>query len=124
MPAESAPPAIASRPEAAIGRAVRSALEEVREFIVTQPFHSMLDELWSLPPSERPAFVDRVILNRRERERRGVHVPADLVIQRSTFGDARPTLFCVTKKLPREALWHKVTFTFDNPLALAPRAQG
>ncbi|GAA5024170.1 hypothetical protein GCM10025734_82300 [Kitasatospora paranensis] len=45
----------------------------------------------------------------------GVFVPAGLTIQRSTFRDDRPTLFCIVKHLPHGLLWEKVTVTFDNP---------
>lgn len=68
-----------------------------------------------LPPDERASLVSEVVLDPGARASRGITVPAGLVIQRSTFADARPTLFCVAKHLPRNLGWKKVTITFDNP---------
>jgi hypothetical protein len=46
--------------------------------------------------------------------KRGVERPPDLLIQRSAFGDRRPTLFCVKKWLPPDMFWENVNITFDN----------
>ena len=72
-------------------------------------------ELWSLPEEDRAQFVLDVLLTPDGLRARDVVVPNGLVIQRSTFRDNRPTLFCVTKHLDPGLLWEKVTVTIDNP---------
>ncbi len=93
---------------------IQEGIEQVGEFTATPAFQALLDELYDLPDQERPAFVQDVVLNPAERARRGIDVPADMLIQRSEFADQRPTLFCVSKVLPLAYPWHKVTVTFDS----------
>jgi hypothetical protein len=80
-------------------------------------FQRMLDELYGFPPNKRPRFVSDVIMNPEERLRRGVHIPDDVLVLRSAFGDRRPTLFCLKKYLSRDLhkYWQNVNLTFDNP---------
>jgi len=96
--------------------AIQTSLAEIGEFTKSPTFQAMLNEMWAHSPQNRPGFVVDVILSQAEREKRSVFTPQGMVIQRSTFADGRPTLFCVSKVLPPGAPWHKVTFTFDNPL--------
>jgi len=93
-----------------------AALQSIRGFVETEPFQRLLDELWALPPDERPEFVSSTILNTEQRRLRGIVVPDGMVIQRSWFADGRPPLFCITRQLRAGLLWKKVTFTFDNPM--------
>jgi hypothetical protein len=81
-------------------------------------FQDMLDELYDLPPKERPRFVKEVILNPDERSRRGINIPGDVLVLRSAFGDRRPTLFCIKKYLSPNLhqYWENVNLTFDNPV--------
>ena len=74
----------------------------------------MLTEMYALPAHLQHEFVELVCLDENALRARGLEVPEGLVIQRSEFGDKRPTLFCVTKVLPPGLGWHKVTITFDN----------
>jgi hypothetical protein len=99
----------------AIQEAISAALRDVQEFANTVAFQDLLNELWGLKPENRAAFVRGVILRDLELAARGVVVPDGMKLQRSAFGDDRPTLFCITKYLPAGVLWHKVTITFDNP---------
>ena len=94
----------------------RSAYDEIINFISSPPFRAVYDELMALPEAERPTFVAQVLLNDEELLRRGVTRPANLLIQRSAFGDRRPTLFCVKKWLPSDLrmYWENVNITFDN----------
>jgi hypothetical protein len=94
---------------------IQASLSEIAEFTKSPTFQAMLNEMWAIPPEKRPEFVLNVILSPAEREKRSIVTPQGMVIQRSAFADGRPTLFCVTKRLPPGAPWHKVTFTFDNP---------
>ena len=96
---------------------MQTSLNEIGEFAQSPPFQAMLNEMWAHPPEKRPDFVLGVILSPTEREKRSVFTPQGLVIQRSTFADGRPTLFCVSKILPPGGPWHKVTITFDNSLS-------
>ena len=100
----------------ALKTACRAGYDEIISFVSSEPFRTVYDEMMSLPSKERPKFVVDVFLNDAELKRRGVNRPASLLIQRSAFGDRRPTLFCVKKWLPRELhmFWENVNFTFDN----------
>jgi len=59
--------------------------------------------------------VQEVLLDAALLRERGVHVPEGILIQRSAFGDRRPTLFCVKKYLPKKfhSAWENVNLTFD-----------
>jgi hypothetical protein len=106
------------RPEA-IQSAICEGIKEIGRFTVTTEFQRLIDDLYRLPKVARPAFVQEVILSEEERRRRGIIVPADMVVQRSTFADGRPTLFCVSKILPHAYPWHRVTITFDSGMNAA-----
>ena len=96
--------------------AMRSSYDQLIDFVTSPAFKRLHGELMSLPPKERPAFVREVLLKDDELRKRGVERPPDLLIQRSAFGDRRPTLFCVKKWLPRDLhmFWENVNITFDN----------
>ncbi|MFC6593431.1 hypothetical protein [Kitasatospora paranensis] len=98
-----------------VERAVRAAMQDVARFANSPEFRSVLSEMWAVAPERRAGFVVDVLLDPEELAARGVFVPAGLTIQRSTFRDDRPTLFCIVKHLPHGLLWEKVTVTFDNP---------
>jgi hypothetical protein len=95
---------------------MRAAYDQLIDFVTTQPFKTVMAEMNSLKPTKRPAFVASVLLNDEELSRRGVQRPSDILIQRSAFGDRRPTLFCVKKLLPEKyaCVWKNVNITFDN----------
>lgn len=97
-----------------VARAVREELGAIIDFVDSLPFQLLLAELRFTPYDERPRFVLDVILDKAEREDRGVFVPDGMLIQRSTFHDGRPTLFCVSTVTQLAAPWRKLTFTFDN----------
>lgn len=102
---------------AELGDAMRAGYGRIIDFVTTPEFESVVDEMNELPPEERPDFVKDVLLDDDELASRGVTVPDDLVIQRSSFGDRRPTLFVVKTYLPEEfhEYWDNVNITFDNP---------
>lgn len=89
---------------------MKNSLLQITKFVNTESFQHMLQNLYDLPKEDRMSFVNDIILNPEELSRRQIHVPDDMIIQKSMFGDGRPTLFCVTNLLadPTE----KVTFTF------------
>lgn len=101
--------------EAEIEHAVRAGMQEIVRFAQTAEFQSVLNEMWAVPPERRAEFVVAVLLDEQQMAARGVSVPKGLTIQRSTFRDGRPTLFCIVNHLPHGLLWEKVTVTFDNP---------
>lgn len=86
-------------------------------FVTSSEFKALCEEMGALPETDRPQFVAEVILNDSELRKRGVLRADDILIQRSAFGDRRPTLFCVKKYLPLKFhnVWQNVNFTFDNP---------
>jgi len=91
-----------------------AGLDYIGEFVLRAEFQSLLNELYARPHGGRLAFVRDVILDDEQRAVRGIVTPDDLIIQRSTFADGRPTLFCVSKILPLAYPWHRVTMTFDS----------
>jgi len=91
------------------------ALEQIFKFVSSPEIQSLLKELEEIPAAFRHDYVSLVLLDENELAKRNVFVPSDLVIQRSAFADKRPSLFCVTKRLPQGILWDKVTVTYDNP---------
>ncbi|HVF26680.1 MAG TPA: hypothetical protein VM943_00485 [Pyrinomonadaceae bacterium] len=97
-----------------VRQTVYEAVLEIGKFAMTEPFNQALVDLMAAPSEERPAFVLNNLLNQTERERRGIHVPENMRIQRSTFYDGRPTLFCVSMLTPLAYPWRKITITFDN----------
>jgi hypothetical protein len=99
-----------------IASAVIGALDDLSKLVATHEFKKMLEELWSVPEPFRHEFVEVVVLDPEELARRNIRVPNDISIQRSWFADERPTLFCVTKYLPNDVGWKKVTVTIDNPI--------
>ena len=100
----------------AIRGVIRESVQKIGQFVCRPEFQALVDELFSLDKKARPNFVLNVILNEEERRKRGIVVPTGMIIQRSTFADNRPTLFCITQRVPLARPWDKVTITFDNPL--------
>ncbi len=95
----------------------REGLEKIRDFVTTDAFIRLLGELYDRDQEDRDAFVRQVLLDGDQLHKRGITVPEDIKIQRSQFGDQRPTIFCVTK-LMSDGI-RKVTYTFDNNLNMA-----
>jgi hypothetical protein len=98
-------------------KVMRDTYDELIAFVTTPEFKSIMLELSTLDSRERQNFISSVLLNHEELARRGVCVPPGVLIQRSAFGDRRPTLFAVKKFLPADYtdVWQNVNLTFDNP---------
>ena len=105
---------------------VQKAWDELIAFCSQQPFLELTKEMWSLPVELQQEFAETAFHDASLLVSRGAIVPDGLVVQRSLFEDARPTLFCVTKKLPDACIWDKITATFDCPIGVlkAPAWQG
>ncbi|NJO43232.1 MAG: hypothetical protein HC769_25440 [Cyanobacteria bacterium CRU_2_1] len=99
-----------------LAQTMRVTYDELIDFVTTPEFRAVMEEFGDLPSQERPAFVLSVLLSKEELARRGVHIPDGILIQRSAFGDRRPTLFYVKKYLPDKYsdVWQNVNLTFDN----------
>lgn len=99
-----------------LAAAMRQTYDELIAFVTQPAFQAVYKELRELPVTNRPAFVNTVLLRPGELEKRGVRVPAEILIQTSAFGDRRPTLFAVKKFLPTKFhdAWENVNLTFDN----------
>jgi hypothetical protein len=95
---------------------MRRTYDELLDVVAREEFQALLHELYSLHPTERPSFVLSEILPVEKREKRGVILPEGILVQRSSFGDGRPTLFCIKKYLPEDCreFWENVNITFDN----------
>ena len=102
--------------QAELAAAMRQTYDELIAFVATPEFRALHADVMSLPKTQRPVFVTRVVLSADERERRGITVPHGILIQVSAFGDRRPTLFVVKKFLPPRyhRAWENVNITFDN----------
>jgi hypothetical protein len=96
----------------AVQHEARAGLEAIRDFITSNEFIRVLGELYEHAPEDRDAFVRTVLLDPEALQRRGITVPEGIKVQRSQFGDHRPTIFCVTKLMSDGV--RKVTYTFDN----------
>jgi hypothetical protein len=96
--------------------AMRAGYDSLIEFVTSAPFRRVYGELRSLDEVQREVYVRTVMLNREQLRNRGVVVPEGILIQRSAFGDRRPTLFCVKTYLPRRfhSAWENVNLTFDR----------
>lgn len=99
-----------------LAAAMRETYDELIDFVTRPAFLATMDEMSILPNAKRPGFVVSVLLDTDERSRRGIEPPEGVLIQRSAFGDRRPTLFCVKKFLPERFanVWQNVNLTFDN----------
>jgi hypothetical protein len=99
-----------------LSAAMRKNYDRIIAFVTTPEFKDLHRELRGMPPAERPAFVERVLLEPAELVKRGISVPEDVLIQTSAFGDRRPTLFAVKIFLPSKfhRAWENTNLTFDN----------
>lgn len=97
---------------------MKDVQRDLRDFVLTDAFQEVLRDLYEQDPAARPAFVRDVLLHEDRLRARGVVVPAGMQILRSSFGDRRPTLFCVKKPLPERfhVYWGNCNITFDNAI--------
>ena len=95
---------------------MRKTYDELIDFVLQPNFKKLVDELYALPPEQRPNFVQNQILNEKVLAERQINVPEGILIQRSAFGDRRPTLFVVKKYLPKgfDFAWENLNLTFDQ----------
>lgn len=95
---------------------MRATYEILIDFVTSNSFKRLMLELGDLPAERRPSFVEDVLLDADELKARGIDPPSGVLIQRSAFGDRRPTLFVVKKFLPEKYMdvWQNVNLTFDN----------
>jgi len=95
---------------------MRIHYDKIIDFITSESFKQVLYELSAMSHLTRPQFVHDVLLNDKELQKRGINVPPGILIQRSAFGDRRPTLFAVKHFLPKKYanVWQNVNITFDN----------
>jgi hypothetical protein len=100
-----------------LSAAMRETYDVLIDFVTSVEFKALCEEMERISETDRPQFVADVILSDSELQKRGIQRPDDILIQRSAFGDRRPTLFCVKKYLPLRFhnVWQNVNFTFDNP---------
>ncbi len=96
--------------------AMTEAYDDLTRLVTSTAFREAYREMRSLPPDDRPRFVRDVFLSPSERQRRGIVIAPGVLVQTSTFGDRRPTLFVVKKFLPERFhdAWENVNITFDN----------
>ena len=100
--------------EEKLAEAIDEGLAAIGRFVDSESFKAALAEMWALPAEDRAGFVGDVLLSHDALAERGITVPPGLQIQRSSFGDRRPTLFCVTQAMTGKP-FKKLTITFDNP---------
>lgn len=97
-------------------RVMREHYDKIIDFVTSKAFLAAMEEMSAMSHLERPSFVVDVLLSQEELSRRGIAVPDGILIQRSAFGDRRPTLFAVKHFLPAQYsdVWQNVNITFDN----------
>lgn len=102
--------------QAELQRVMREHYAKIIDFVTSSPFKALMLEMSAMSHTDRPGFVAEVLLDDAELRRRGVIVPDGILIQRSAFGDRRPTLFAVKHFLPEgfNNVWQNVNITFDN----------
>ena len=95
---------------------MRVHYDKIIDFITSDSFISTMEEMSEMSHLERPRFVSDVLLSKDELFKRGIEIPEGILIQRSAFGDRRPTLFAVKHFLPEKYsdVWQNVNITFDN----------
>jgi hypothetical protein len=95
---------------------MREHYDKLIAFASSPGFKLVFEDLMQLHPQHRPAFVQNVLLDAAKLAAYGVKVPEGILIQRSAFGDRRPTLFAVKHFLPEKYrnVWENVNLTFDN----------
>lgn len=95
---------------------MRRCYDLLIEFVTSPSFEHVVEELYNLPQEQRPQFVAEVILDPVKLAARGVRVPDGVLLQRSTFGDGRRTLFVAKAYLPDDSrqVWENVNITFDQ----------
>lgn len=100
----------------ALQQVMRAHYDKIIDFITQPAFEALMLEMSTLQPAERPRFVAEVLIDPEVLKRRGVTVPDGILVQRSAFGDQRPTLFAVKHFLPKAYanVWENVNITFDN----------
>ncbi len=93
---------------------MRKTYDELIDFVLQDNFKKLVEELYAQPLDKRPEFVQNEILT--INPVRNINIPKDILIQRSSFGDRRPTLFVVKKYLPKDMqyAWENVNITFDQ----------
>lgn len=97
--------------------AMQSNYDDLLAFFYSDAFQGVHQHMQTLTPKARAAFVrDVVIQPEALKEQFGVSVPDDIMIQRSAFGDRRPTVYCLKKWLPEKfhVVWENTNLTFDE----------
>lgn len=103
---------------------VHRAVLDIADAVLAAPFYQALTELYALAPAAQHQFVLDVFLDEQECRRRAIVLPTTMRVQRSTFYDGRPTLFCVSKKENLAYPWRKITVTFDSDDAASTAVAG
>ena len=100
----------------ALQAAMRKAFDSLIDFVTTDAFKALMEDLGVSHPIHRPKFVFDVLLSDKALAARAIKRPKNVLIQRSAFGDRRPTIFVVQRFLPEEFsnVWQNVNITFDN----------
>lgn len=94
---------------------VQDAWDRLFAFCLQPEFVRLVEEMWSLPSDLQHEFAEAVFLDPAVLAARGIVSQPDVCVQRSWFADRRPTVLCVTAKLPDHSPWDKITVTFDAP---------
>lgn len=99
-----------------LANVMRAYYDDLIAVVAQEPFQRFYFEMMALPQSERPKFIASHLFDPIGRASRGIHIPGDVLLQTSAFGDRRPTLFALKKMLPEKfsVAWENVNLTFDN----------
>ena len=97
--------------------AMRSNYDDLLEFFYSDAFQEVYASMKAMSAEDRNRFVKEVLIDPdRLREETGIEIPEGVLIQRSAFGDRRPTVFCLKKFLPERfhRVWENTNLTFDE----------
>ena len=98
-------------------QAMQSNYDDLLAFFYSDDFQRVHQYMQDMTAQARAAFVRDVLINPEKlKEEFGIVVPDGIMIQRSAFGDRRPTVYCLKKWLPEKyhVVWENTNLTFDE----------
>ena len=98
-------------------KSMSETYDELLDLFFSENFQNVWEHMKKQNGIARFNFISQTILDREVLKRDwSVIVPDQILIERSSFGDRRPTLFCLKKYLPEKfhQVWENVNLTFDE----------
>ncbi len=95
---------------------MKNAYKDLLKYVEQPQFLDFYKKLMDLDPKERPNFVKIRLFTKDGLDNLNLQPPDGILIQTSSFGDRRPTLFAVKKMMPQkyQLVWENMNITFNN----------